>query len=128
MEKYKISDIATLCEGELYNCNADNYIDKIVINDKIVANNCIFAAIKGERFDGNAFAEAAVKKGASLILSEAEPIAALPWLKVKNVRESLTEIACFIRKKELSRVIAVTGSVGKTTVKEMIASVFSTEI
>ena len=128
MEKYKISDIATLCEGELYNCNADNYIDKIVINDKIVANNCIFAAIKGERFDGNAFAEAAVKKGASLILSEAEPIAALPWLKVKNVREALTEIACFIRKRELSKVIAVTGSVGKTTVKEMIASVLSTEI
>lgn len=93
--------------------------------------NC-FAVFKGKRFDGNAFITQAVKNGASVILSEEPPTSsllserALPaFILTESVLSSLQKSAAYYRNKNIGKTVAITGSVGKTTVKELIYSVLS---
>ena len=53
--KRTVEEIAQACNGKITNCAPKKYIDKIVINDKSVVENCLYVAIKGEKFDGNEF-------------------------------------------------------------------------
>lgn len=86
-----------------------------------------FIAINGEHFDGHAFIDQAVKKGArALIVSKKIPILEnIPVIRVKDTTHALGRIAAFYRRLFDIPVIAVTGSAGKTTTKEMIAAVLS---
>lgn len=118
----KIGEIANACKGKLLNCECDVLVDKIVVNDKEVDENCLYVAIKGDKFDGDDFASSAVENGAAAVLSEKEK-SKLPCIVVKNVREALCNIAAYFRKIERTNVISVTGSYGKTTVKELCAGV-----
>ena len=120
-------DMEMVCGGKLYNTEDNIYVNKVVLNDKEIAENCLYVAIKGAHHDGNDYAEKAIKNGAALILSENDPEKNLPSLKVKSVTDALINLSHFYRKKERDSVIMVTGSVGKTTVKELIWSIASTE-
>lgn len=120
-------DMEKICGGKLYNAGNDIYVNKVVLNDKEIVENCLFVAVKGAYHDGNDYAEKAIKNGAALILSENDPGTPLPVLKVDNVTDALIKLSHFYRKKERDSVIMVTGSVGKTTVKELIWSIASTE-
>ncbi len=84
-----------------------------------------FIAIAGEKFDGNQFLQEVFKKGAcSALVSKEEFIPQnRPALLVENTLKALQEIACAWRQEVNPRLILVTGSNGKTTVKEMIASI-----
>ncbi len=83
----------------------------------------LFVAIKGERFDGNQYAEDAISKGAAAVLISDTGVKAMPAVLVDDTRKALGELAHYWRQKLNMPVVAVTGSSGKTTIKEMIAAI-----
>ena len=91
-------------------------------------SGCLFVPLKGERFDGHDYLQQAVEKGAVAVLCDRE-IAALPKevavYRVKQTRRALEDLAAYHRRRFALPVIAVTGSSGKTTTKELIASVLA---
>jgi len=99
-------------------------INGIEIDSRKVKKGCLFAALKGERFDGHDFIAEAIAQGAIAILCE-RPLEQLsvPQLQVKDTLEALTVLATAHRMTMDCPVIALTGSNGKTSVKEMIASI-----
>lgn len=96
----------------------------ISIDSRNVRPGEIFIALRGERFDGHEFAGEAVRRGAvALMLERRLPELQTPQLIVQNTLETLTLLATTHRKQFTLPVIALTGSNGKTTVKEMIAAI-----
>jgi len=84
----------------------------------------IYIAIKGENHDGHDFVEQAVEKGAAGLIVEREfPTIGKPQLIVSNARNALWQLAAGARSTWTGTVIGITGSVGKTTVKELVSSV-----
>lgn len=104
-------------------------LGKIVLNSKEVSENCIFAAIKGENANGEAFAAEAFKHGAVAVICTfggAERIGyGGIYVEVDDVRLALSRAAESLRECGNFKVVAITGSVGKTTVKEMCIRVLS---
>lgn len=98
---------------------------KFSIDSRIIKKNAGFIALKGRFFDGHDFIKEAYEKGSKLIISEKEldlfkKIKGCVFL-VKDSYKALEKIVKYIRKKKNPLVIAITGSVGKTTTKEMLA-------
>ena len=87
----------------------------------------VYIAIRGETHDGHDFVEQAVEKGAAGIIVERDlpTIGKTPQLVVPDTRAALWQIAAGVRAEWSGTVIGITGSAGKTTVKEMIAAVLS---
>ncbi|WAA09254.1 UDP-N-acetylmuramoyl-tripeptide--D-alanyl-D-alanine ligase [Fervidibacillus albus] len=104
-------------------------ISGVSINTKTLEKGNLFIPLKGEQRDGHAFVEEAFKQGASASLWQKDvpnPPTNLPLLFVENTLETLQKLARAYRR-ELSslKVVAVTGSNGKTTTKDMVASLLS---
>jgi len=84
----------------------------------------VFFALQGEHTDGHEFIEAAVASGCSAVVAKRETEATVPVVQVIDTRQALYDLALHRRKVlPLNQVIAVTGSVGKTTTKDMIAHI-----
>ena len=94
----------------------------VSINTKTIKKNDIFFCIKGKKNDGHNFAKEAIKRGAiRLIISK--KIKKLPnsrFIKVKNTFSSLNSLAQTTRDNSSAQIIGITGSVGKTTLKNLI--------
>ena len=85
----------------------------------------LFIGIKGEYFDGNAFAAEAIKQGAVAALVSTRNTQASPVVEVENTRLALGALSKYWRNKFNVQLVAVTGSNGKTTVKEMITAILN---
>lgn len=83
----------------------------------------LFVALKGANFDGNAFAAEAIEKGAVAVMLSDASVKARPALLVQDTRLSLGELAKYWRGKFDAPVVAITGSNGKTTTKEMLTAI-----
>jgi UDP-N-acetylmuramoyl-tripeptide--D-alanyl-D-alanine ligase len=95
--------------------------NRICIDSRAAARSDIFAALKGEHTDGHHYLEAAFKAGASCALVEQIPKALNGkgnFIVVPNVQEAIRKLAIFNRSRSKAIVLAVTGSVGKTSTKE----------
>ncbi len=91
-----------------------------------IRTNSIFFALKGENFNGNKFATEALKKGASYAVVDEEKYNTDPnIILVENVLQTLQQLANFHRKQLNIPIIALTGSNGKTTTKELINTVLN---
>lgn len=87
---------------------------------------CIYLALKGEKFNGNAFADEALVKGAAyVVIDEEEAWKDERYLLVDDVLESLQQLAYYHRNQLTIPIIAISGSNGKTTTKELIAAALS---
>jgi len=107
---------------------ADAAFNGVSTNSQTVAQGNLFVALRGERFDAHAFLEEVVAKGAAAVIVERMPEGLrIPALVVPDTRVALSEIASYWRRQFSIPVIGVTGSNGKTTVKEMIASILEAE-
>ncbi len=97
-------------------------IKNISINSKMVKKNDVFFAIKGERLDGNKFVSEALKKKSSLVIVNKLNKNCPPskQVKVKNTLNFLTQCSSTFRENINAKIISITGSCGKTTLKEMI--------
>jgi len=85
----------------------------------------LFIALCGPNFDGHQFIETAIAKGAVAVVTQQEVKTSIPFLLVKDSRLALGQLASTWRRQFDIPLIAVTGSNGKTTVKEMLASIFA---
>lgn len=97
----------------------------ISIDSRAIGPGDAFFAIKGDRVDGHDFASLAYANGAVLLVVSEGKLPALgrltaPMLVVHDVLEALIDLGCAARDRSAAKVIAVTGSVGKTTTKEML--------
>lgn len=91
-----------------------------------IEKDCLFFALKGDNFNGNQFASRALDAGAKYcIVEEAESTLDERYIQVENVLETLQRLATFHRSKLMIPIIALTGSNGKTTTKELIHAVLS---
>jgi UDP-N-acetylmuramoyl-tripeptide--D-alanyl-D-alanine ligase len=88
-----------------------------------IASGSLYIAIKGERFDGHAFVEQARAAGAAGALVSQQQSVQLPQIVVSDTRLALGALAAFWREQFSGRLVGITGSNGKTTVKEMIRDI-----
>jgi len=85
----------------------------------------LFVALRGERLDGHDFVITAKQQGALALLVEQPVTCDLPMLRVKNTRQALLTLAHFWRQRFQLPLVAITGSNGKTTTKEMVRAIFA---
>ncbi|MCC8145625.1 MAG: UDP-N-acetylmuramoyl-tripeptide--D-alanyl-D-alanine ligase, partial [Bacteroidales bacterium] len=98
----------------------------ITTDSRNCAPNSIFFALKGDRFDGNEYIEQALHNGAAYALSDKKNFLQNDRIiVVENVLQTLQDLANYHRKKMAAKVIAITGTNGKTTTKELVAQVLS---
>ncbi len=91
-----------------------------------ITPNAMFFALKGENFNGNTYAEQAIKQGAKyVVIDEKEYMHSSKTILVSDVLETLQQLATFHREYLKTPIIALTGSNGKTTTKELINAVLS---
>ncbi len=97
-------------------------IENISINSKSIKKNDVFFAIKGEKIDGNKFVAEAFKKKSCLVIVNklVQKYPLFRQVKVKNTLSFLTKCSSIFRKNINAKIISITGSCGKTTLKEMI--------
>ena len=118
-----LSQIAQAVEGRLV--GADLAIDGVSTDTRAITEGQLFIALAGERFDAHDFLDQAVAAGAAalLVADESKLPAGIPAVVVDDTRLALGRLAAAWRAKFSLPVIAVTGSNGKTTTKEMIAAI-----
>ena len=100
----------------------------IDIDSRSISKGSIFFAIKGENFDGNKFADEALKKGSKIAVIDSDEINFNKddnIIKVDDSLKALQNLALYHRKRLKSKILAITGSNGKTTSKELIHSILS---
>lgn len=100
-------------------------ISSIVIDTRKTCKDCLFVCIKGENFDGNDFANKAIEMGASAVLCSQTAKCSGTAIRVDDTRKAFLKLASYYRMKFNIPIVALTGSVGKTTTKEMVHLVLS---
>lgn len=128
MKNMTLANIAMACGGTYYGTEADKEkeIAGAVIDNRLIEKDYLFIAIKGARVDGHSFIPAAFEAGALAVLSEHElenPTGS--YILVESCENAMKKIAKFYRQSLDIKVVGITGSVGKTSTKEMIASVLA---
>lgn len=120
-----LAEIAQKVGGCLFNApNQDLAMDSIATDSRLVKPDQLFIAIKGERFDAHDFvADLAGKAGAALVSQKID--CDLPQIIVADTLQALADLASAWRKQFTKPLIALTGSNGKTTLKEMIATILA---
>lgn len=118
MNRLKLSTVAAWCGGTLKGNDAE--IDNVSIDSRAVNSTSLFVAVKGERFDAHDFAKQVEESGAAAIVAHRALDVNIPVIYVEDTKKAFIDIARNYRQsiKNLT-VIGLTGSVGKTTTKEM---------
>lgn len=118
MIKLTLAEIAVATNGQLVGQSID--IVKVNTDTRTNSQGCLFVALKGQNFDAHNFLPEAVEQGAIAILVEQRSSLDIPQVVVDNTRLALGQVAKLVRQKSKARFVGLTGSVGKTTVKEML--------
>ncbi len=107
---------------------ADVEITSVSTDTRNLPAGCLFVALKGPRFDGHAFAAKALQAGAAAVMVEAGAhLEVSPAVVVEDTRLALGRLAAWHRANMPAKLAAITGSNGKTTVKEMVAAILTEE-
>ncbi|MBR6755005.1 MAG: UDP-N-acetylmuramoyl-tripeptide--D-alanyl-D-alanine ligase [Clostridia bacterium] len=127
--KMNLAYIASAVGGKLSKtADAERIVNGFFLDSRTPSKDKLFLALVGERVDGNTFVPDLVKNGCCAILDNAEYMPEYgSCILVDDVRESLQKLARFYRENELkdTPVVGITGSVGKTTTKDMVALALS---
>jgi UDP-N-acetylmuramoyl-tripeptide--D-alanyl-D-alanine ligase len=121
MEKLSLRDIARGIGCGEYDTGA--VIEEISTDSRDITPGCLFIALEGERFDGHDYVSDVLRRGAvcAVVMKDNGDWPQDKILRVKDTRQAYLAIAGLYRRCRDIRIAAVTGSVGKTTTKEMIA-------
>ena len=120
---FNLTDITQVLGGKL--TGADAQITSVATDTRTLEPGALFVALDGERFCGSDFIEDAHRAGAAAVLSPRADCNPLPGLVVENTGAALGQLAAYWRDRFDIPVIGITGSNGKTTVKEMIAAILT---
>ncbi len=124
MMELKLSEAAAITEARLLPGNAaDSVIRGVAIDTRQLLPGNLFAAFKGEQVDGHAYLPQAQAAGAAAALVTHPVASELPQLVVKDALQALHALAANWRQRFSLPVVGITGSNGKTTVKQMLASI-----
>ena len=122
-----IKSAAAACGGRVLPSDfTDKPLGSVVIDSRLVAPGDLFVAYKGEHADGHDYIKTALNKGAACALAERVPEGVDgPVIVARDVQQALEKITAACRENLSLPIVGVTGSVGKTSAKEMIWSVLS---
>ncbi|HZV99649.1 MAG TPA: UDP-N-acetylmuramoyl-tripeptide--D-alanyl-D-alanine ligase [Methylophilaceae bacterium] len=120
----RLSEAAVALQGQLRGQDAE--FRGVSTDSRSVQPGDLFVALRGERFDGHAYVEECLNKGAAAVMVDENASALTPALQVTDTRLGLGQLAAYWRSKFDIPFAAITGSNGKTTVKEMLASILRT--
>ncbi|NYF21289.1 UDP-N-acetylmuramoyl-tripeptide--D-alanyl-D-alanine ligase [Xanthomonas sp. JAI131] len=122
MKRLPLSMIAHWAGAELH--GDDVAIDAIAHDTRTLAPGSLYVALRGERFDGHDFVADAAARGASALLVELlQPHSELPQILVADTQLALARIAAGMQRGRATRVAAITGSNGKTSVKALLLAI-----
>ena len=116
-----LSKLAEITNGKIYN-NQNINIKNIKIDSNQITEGDLFIAIIGQSKDGHDYIESAIKNGASAVITSKEIPNQIPYIKVADTTIALGQIASYIKEVSHTKLIAITGSTGKTTTKELVYS------
>ena len=116
-----LSKLAEITNGKIYN-NKNINIKNIKIDSNQITEGDLFIAIIGQSKDGHDYIESAIKNGASAVITSKEIPNQIPYIKVADTTIALGQIASYIKEVSHTKLIAITGSTGKTTTKELVYS------
>ena len=130
MKSLTIKEIAAACGGKLVASNsqdADQMVNAVSTDTRSISEGSLFIALRGDNFDGHKFSKVAAENGASCLMLEELPSDdasfQVPVILVENTLYGLQRLATWYRRELDIRVIGITGSNGKTSVKDFTASV-----
>lgn len=120
----KVYEIVEATQGILVSGNKDDEINFFSQDSRQMKNGGMYIPLKGERFDGHNFIESAFQTGAQAIISEKNvKYEDKTVIKVKDTYQALKDMASYLRNHRPVKVVGVTGSVGKTSTRDMVYSV-----
>jgi len=125
MKELLLSEIVTAADAEPVYTKQKIIVKSVSTDTRTLKKGDIYFALKGNNFDGHDFVPIAETKGACAVVCSKEVNTALPVLKVDDTLAALQKLAAYYRTKFNIPIIAVTGSNGKTTAKNMIATVLA---
>ena len=126
----KLSEIINCIQGKVRNKNyEDKEITQIKIDSRLIKKGDVYVAIKGPKNNGHKFVKEAFEKGAiaAIVSDTVRGITDELLIRVENTNNALLDIAHYYKSKFNIPFIAITGSVGKTTTKELLALILSTK-
>lgn len=130
MDYITVKEIINITNAKLLSGNEDTKVFGASTNSREINEGDLFVAIKGERVDGHKFIDMALNDGASATFTQVELDNYLEdkaYILVDDCLVALQQVAKYIREKYPISLVGITGSVGKTTTKEMIAAALETE-
>ena len=125
--KMTVSELVSACGGRLLCGDPQSEVTSVTTDSRDVSPGALFVPIRGERVDAHEFIPTAFRSGAAAVLTQehGESNGPRAWIAVGDTREALQRIAAAYRARFSLPVIGVTGSVGKTSTKEMVALALS---
>lgn len=123
MEDLTLYEIVKAVEGS-YGYPSTEIISSVSTDTRKITKGCVFIALRGDKFDGHDFVKQAIELGAVAAITE-KPVEGVKCIIVDNTKKALADLARYYRSRFNPILVGVTGSVGKTTTKEMIALVLS---
>lgn len=124
MKEIVLSDAAAAVNGRL---TGEGTFKGVYTDSRKPVSGGLFVALEGERFDGHDFVENAEKDGAAAVLVRKEVCCDIPVIYVDDTKQALLDLAAYYRGLFDFPVVGLTGSVGKTTTKEMTALVMESK-
>lgn len=118
-----LQTIAEICQGTLI--GQDSQIEQLSTDSRQLQQGDLFVALKGPNFDGHKFVTTAIDHDCCAILVESPQAVDVPQVIVQDTRIALGKMGAYVKQQAQVKTIAITGSSGKTTVKEMIAAIMS---
>lgn len=127
MKPLTLAELAAATGAELVGTDSGQRVSAVSTDTRSLPEGALFIALRGEHFDGHAFAKAAQESGAACLMLDALPDDApdVPVLLVKNTLYGLQRLARWYRQQLDIKVVGITGSNGKTSTKDFTASVLS---
>ena len=117
----KLAEIIKAHTSEISNMKSE--ISNVCIDSRKVSPGCVFFAFKGEKHDGHDFINQAFESGAVCVVAQNKVVSDKPILFVDDVIKALGDLAHYIRQNSSYKVVAITGSAGKTTTKNIVSHV-----
>lgn len=126
MISLRLEEIAAIVGGRVISGDGATTVSRVSIDSRAVSPGDLFVGVRGDRFDGSFFAAEAVARGAAAVLvsREAAPAVPLgsPCVAVIDGSAALTALAGSQRRRSSAKVVAITGSAGKTSTKDILAA------
>ena len=121
-----LAEVAAACGGRLEGGDPQTVVGAVCTDSRRLAGGELFVGLRGDTYDGDAFAAQAVAAGAAAVVVRAAAAAGLPAgaprVVVDDGLAALQRLATQVRRRAAAKVVAITGSAGKTSTKDLLAA------